>query len=489
MQQMKSVFKSASEVLLWLGAADDESDLVFDCIEDAQKAGVPASYPERKRVWSELAQRHNVWTAPISLPNRNFEAMEAVLPFCQRTYFTRTWIIQEIVLAQRATLICGRKKLDWATWVQVLDHWTTPEAHPDWHLRYQIQKSHAWTVCQEWWEHRNEFAGKRSLGDLAVRFADFNCSIVHDKVYALTGLITPAHVVTVDYDCSVTDLSFSLLRHFPPALGPAALRVLLKGLNLSVSIETFESLLGKTTPLDNPRGPIDSPQCYWVHVPRQARRVGRKLRGPKTYSGLHLKCDCDPCKAAFDARSSKIDRRSVPLEAMKHIRDFTLCQGGFGTMSDPRAADEMVLVFHRYVYADTWIEVAEAGSEEDFVEETESELVEVPDEEAPLPRSIRLAFHDPFFAGKTEPDFGEDRVITEKIPMRSMLNFMKHRAALIAYSKGTLFRLPFKVQDSTTVEEALEHYRRQRLTTDRELDRLAARLRSSVELEDEYGKS
>ena len=472
-QQMKTVFKNASEVLLWLGASDDESDLVFDCIEDAKTAGVPASSQKPELTWSELGKTHNIWKDTVLLPDRNFEAIEAVVPFCQRTYFTRTWIIQEIVLAQRATLICGRKQLDWATWVQVLDHWVNPAAHPDRHLRHRIKESHAWTVCQEWWRHKNVSAGTRSLGELAVQFAGFNCSIVHDKVYALTGLITTGQVFTVDYDCTVTDLCLFLLGHFPPRFGPAELRVLLQGLSLSLSTKTFESLLEKTPPLGVFSGPIDVPQCYWVNVIRLARRVGRKIRGPKTYAGLHLRCDCDSCKAAFDTRPPW----SVSPEAMKHIRDFTLCQGGFGVDPGSVVEDEMILVYHRYVYADTWIEVTEAGSKEDSVQEAEPELAE------PLSRSVRLAFHDPFFAGKTEPEFDTERAMTEKIPMRSMLNFMKHWTALVAFSKGTLFHLPFKVQDSTTVEEALEQYRRQRPATKKEIGKVAVPRGSPVELE------
>jgi hypothetical protein len=80
-------------VIVWLGPAADQSDAAFAYLQKFSRTGGRTG-----------------WDAPdyINL---------AVFLLLQRTYWTRIWILQEVVLARDILVICGEDCLDW-TWLE-----------------------------------------------------------------------------------------------------------------------------------------------------------------------------------------------------------------------------------------------------------------------------------------------------------------------------------------------------------------------------------
>ncbi|KAH6670470.1 heterokaryon incompatibility protein-domain-containing protein [Halenospora varia] len=92
-QQMSTIFASASRVCVWLGEEYGYSDhalaLISECPKDLDAALDLLSKEERGLSWRALTF------------------------LVQRPYFSRSWIVQEVALAKDITIFCGSEECDW----------------------------------------------------------------------------------------------------------------------------------------------------------------------------------------------------------------------------------------------------------------------------------------------------------------------------------------------------------------------------------------
>lgn len=84
-QQMGSIYGQATQVLIWLGKVEDNSDLAFDAM-NADEAPTTA---------------HLGFTA-------------SMLSLCNRKYWMRVWIVPEIMHATDIVIHCGTKTVAWS---------------------------------------------------------------------------------------------------------------------------------------------------------------------------------------------------------------------------------------------------------------------------------------------------------------------------------------------------------------------------------------
>lgn len=93
--QMRKIYRTAQRVLIWVGlaSADSASALLFiSCVSGS---------------WKNVKGRSN-----IPSMNRQSE-FEAVRHLCQRPYWRRLWIVQEILMAEEAIIQCGFDSIKW----------------------------------------------------------------------------------------------------------------------------------------------------------------------------------------------------------------------------------------------------------------------------------------------------------------------------------------------------------------------------------------
>lgn len=88
---MESIYRKATVVRAWLGPEDDESASVVDTITRYGSRAIPA-----------VAQSGPTESQLTSLVN-----------FLSRAYWSRVWIIQEVVLAQNLVLHLGQRTIKW----------------------------------------------------------------------------------------------------------------------------------------------------------------------------------------------------------------------------------------------------------------------------------------------------------------------------------------------------------------------------------------
>ncbi|KAF4341586.1 heterokaryon incompatibility het-6 [Fusarium beomiforme] len=191
---MGDIYKSARQVVVWLGDAADDSHLVF---QHLNKRDTEDDDPDSHKI---LRIHH---PAPPEAKRRAWNAL------IKRPWFFRTWVIQEIALAKRAIIMCGEDSI---LWRNVDESWkpdfsgganglssvsSSPGNKTDHPIEGFDPDSHAWRL------RLLEF-GSDPMSIL--RYSRVcQTTEVRDKIYGILGLFEPGFI-PVDYDLPVEDI-------------------------------------------------------------------------------------------------------------------------------------------------------------------------------------------------------------------------------------------------------------------------------------------
>jgi len=181
-QQMADIYSHAGRVLVWLGVETEKTNEAFSLLTDAYLNG-PFN---RKELMGD----------PRWVPLNEL---------CEKDYWKRVWIVQEICLASRVVVFCGRQQIPWK-YISEL----------------RKARQHIWTQylssgerdflrsrpCRIDQQKESRLKKGCILWTLLERFKDSMCEDVHDKVYGFLGLSTDCggHGLTVDYSKSVDQI-------------------------------------------------------------------------------------------------------------------------------------------------------------------------------------------------------------------------------------------------------------------------------------------
>lgn len=189
-QVMGDIYRSAARVLVWLGPGSRANGLVMDLLELVATHAQDVSTAIKQMFES---QRH----LPVALEK-----------WCAHPYWSRTWVIQEILLAKKAILICGRRQLNTQRALETLKHvrWLSKEvpaatratiqASPAGLLLDQVDKS----LCND--DHYTP----APLASLILANRHSKCADPRDHVYALLSLASDCcvgHTIKVDYTAPI----------------------------------------------------------------------------------------------------------------------------------------------------------------------------------------------------------------------------------------------------------------------------------------------
>jgi hypothetical protein len=110
-EHMHDVYSQAHNVIVWLGMPDGGSDLVLRP-EKISKLNAALRLLPNSNIAQEIA-------AP-DLPHFDDPIWKAIGKICDRDWFFRTWVVQEISLARSAELLCGTQQLGWDDFVDLV---------------------------------------------------------------------------------------------------------------------------------------------------------------------------------------------------------------------------------------------------------------------------------------------------------------------------------------------------------------------------------
>ncbi|KLO88643.1 uncharacterized protein LW93_4453 [Fusarium fujikuroi] len=194
---MRQIYTSAAKVYVWLGQEDENSNIAMRFV------AAQASKPLRPRG----SGYHSLW------PRQEGKALHAL---CDRRYWRRMWIIQELLHANDITVWCGSLSFSWDDLEKLYLKLKTIEesnwlAHHEYHLMV-MQSSAAVMVWQRaHWRHPD--TPVPSLQTLVEIFRDWQCTDLRDKVFALSGMATEESTLERDYALTTREVYFAVLRH------------------------------------------------------------------------------------------------------------------------------------------------------------------------------------------------------------------------------------------------------------------------------------
>ena len=212
---MDRIFRSARTVRAWLGEERDGSAALFDFLVDVER-----------RVSS-------IFGTSTFFKHYRFATMvdmwQALLKLSERSYWHRTWIMQELLLAQNIIVHCGGQTVPWETFrtshlclLRASDYYhSAREIHDEIEVRSRVttlsKLTNLWTssLCSEITFLQNSRSVEGSplsgLFEYIKQFRYTQCFDPRDMVYALQSL-SDGVVVTADYTISEGTLVHNVCR-------------------------------------------------------------------------------------------------------------------------------------------------------------------------------------------------------------------------------------------------------------------------------------
>lgn len=214
---MGQIFQSADMVLSWLGAANADVEQAFDLMSN---------------VWSLPASEDDSDRLPLLRPDQSEDKLwQSITELCNFPYWSRVWVVQEILLSSNNYLLCGQKTLPWqffANFISLVDvRFTCPPEyarviHSSTARSYAMSKPYVMVPQSLQWRVGNALKhdfGKAwdireyNLFRILTMFGGRDCTDPLDHVYALLSLTDEGRTFPIQYGIEQIRL-FLLLIHF-----------------------------------------------------------------------------------------------------------------------------------------------------------------------------------------------------------------------------------------------------------------------------------
>ena len=200
-QIMASIYSSASCVYSWLGAANDDSDWLFDaaCGEE-YIAGLRAvhEHADYQPPGDVSLERYRLalWRRVFGGAETLWRTLTSFIDLITREYWNRIWIVQEVVLAPEILLLCGSKSMAWRilwelcrTAILFIRVASDPEVGS-----FPLLETSYFNIVHLRSETkslgvRSRFESRYTFEKLYARLGGNDCSVRQDGVFALMGLL------------------------------------------------------------------------------------------------------------------------------------------------------------------------------------------------------------------------------------------------------------------------------------------------------------
>ncbi|KAH6673235.1 heterokaryon incompatibility protein-domain-containing protein [Halenospora varia] len=213
---MSLIYRCAETVGIWLGKAEDDSDLAIEQMRVWQEELEPLiqNYDGdfELAIASTVPANSKLYGTPGSIETRAWEGFSALL---QRPWWTRAWIVQEATTggAKKALLFCGQQKFDWITLRIALKL-----SHHALHhkiLHCQFENPHRAFILEDLRGNR-EVGAYTSLFDVLEVLRSLECRDPRDSVYAALGIATDISDSDIipDYTKSVKDVYLEVVKFY-----------------------------------------------------------------------------------------------------------------------------------------------------------------------------------------------------------------------------------------------------------------------------------
>jgi hypothetical protein len=217
-QQMARIYQLAKHVHVWLGPENDKSLIAMKFLKRVDtKVRQYVKYHSDEEEKKELEAIH-VYIKEHHDNPENRSTWDAIERLWQRNYWSRIWIIQEVVFGTtmpwQCIVHCGRHSIAWETLVALdramalIDRTCYDNEHSEVDV---VQLSRGARLDLPWFivTHGSNARGKKlPLSYLLIRQGRYRATEPKDKVYALTSMVpeSMAGGLGVDYRLSTAQV-------------------------------------------------------------------------------------------------------------------------------------------------------------------------------------------------------------------------------------------------------------------------------------------
>jgi hypothetical protein len=177
-QFMGEIFRRAHLVIAWVGTEDKDSEFTIKWMKRTDLAATDLSPDQQEHLWA----------------------------FFSRNYWSRVWIVQELILASEVVFVCGCTTFTWHD-IQKVGSGSS-------YMMYNAPNVSA--LCRLHLDAKPKTL--RSALDAIHGNAPFQCHLPHDVVYGLLGLVSPTERVVVDYASTPQDVVTNVVEQSLPSI-------------------------------------------------------------------------------------------------------------------------------------------------------------------------------------------------------------------------------------------------------------------------------
>ncbi|KAF7884617.1 uncharacterized protein EAF02_004953 [Botrytis sinoallii] len=188
---MQTIYKRAQRVILWLGPAKDDSDLAIEILKILESTRVG----ERQIAESQDRNRKD-WRA-------------ALLALCQRSYWHRIWMMQEICLGREYLVCCGSRNIPGDIFDEGLKNLARSRDHGDaWNDTVKETLAVRHITLFRYWAQRGQLFRLGQCMDICLD--SFIATEPRDFVYGIRGLVSDCgnDELVPDYQKSLKQVFF-----------------------------------------------------------------------------------------------------------------------------------------------------------------------------------------------------------------------------------------------------------------------------------------
>ena len=190
---MREVYQKASEVVVWLGADKKDSAVGASMLPNIHAAALQGKLFQGP---GSLEMR----LEQAGLPGFDAPAWISLAEFYRRSWFMRIWVVQELALANTATVRCGGRYISWACFAPAAGCLRVAAEKRYWDARYRFDSNRFayMDVCHTQFEKGTPI---RLLDVLSATRGHFSTD-PRDKVFAVLGLASDTQALFLDADYS-----------------------------------------------------------------------------------------------------------------------------------------------------------------------------------------------------------------------------------------------------------------------------------------------
>lgn len=192
---MGDIYTRASRVVVWLGPGNTDS-----------KVGIALAL----RILEVVGDRHHYHLEPtnlksLSLPPYKDKSWRSLGLFLQRPWFSRMWVIQEVVMSSNAIFVCGDDILTMAQFEKLVDRLMNLTTYRSFTGNYSSNSNGIWClgVIQQLRKMKNTATSMKSIELLGIGMVS-KATDPRDKIYALLSL--GKFGIDADYSKPVEDV-------------------------------------------------------------------------------------------------------------------------------------------------------------------------------------------------------------------------------------------------------------------------------------------